>query len=200
MPPPGRSTRRTFSAISLAAAALSAAFGKEGATIPTEIGKPWPAMWQWSGWINTPKPISQADLRGRVVLIRWFTGPPCPYCGATAPALEEWHRRWEKTGLSVIGAYHHKSAGPFSKADVEGIVKRYGFTFPVAIDAEWKTLRAWWLEGGPARDWTSVSFLIDRSGVVRHIHPGGQYLKGDAAFDAMERKIRELLAEKSPIG
>jgi hypothetical protein len=41
-----------------------------------------------------------------------------------------------------------------------------------------------------------VSFLLDREGRIRHIHPGGQYVKGDADYDAMKRKIEELLAER----
>jgi hypothetical protein len=65
----------------------------------------------------------------------------------------------------------------------------------VAIDPEWRTLKQWWLHDED-RDWTSVSFLIDRKGVVRHIHRGGQYVKGDGEYAQMRRKIEELLAEK----
>ena len=195
----GTITRRHFAGITLGAAASAACFGGENRPAPAEIGHPWPATWEWSAWINTPRPVSRLDLRGRVILIRWFTGPPCPYCAATAPALETWHRRWEKAGLSVIGAYHHKSPEPFSREDVEAVVKRYGITFPVAIDAGWKTLRRWWLDGPASREWTSVSFLIDRRGTVRHIHPGGQYVPGDEAHSAMERHLRTLLAEPVPL-
>jgi len=63
------------------------------------------------------------------------------------------------------------------------------------VDPEWRTLKQWWLDRGDER-WTSVSFLLDRKGVVRHIHPGGQYVKGDKDYDAMKAKIEELLAEK----
>lgn len=35
-----------------------------------------------------------------------------------------------------------------------------------------------------------------RQGVVRHIHPGGQYVKGDADDAALQAKIEELLAER----
>ena len=30
-------------------------------------------------------------LAGKVVLVRWWTAPTCPYCAATAPALNEFH-------------------------------------------------------------------------------------------------------------
>jgi hypothetical protein len=42
----------------------------------------------------------------------------------------------------------------------------------IAIDLDWKTLRAYWLDGAK-REYTSVSFLIDRKGTIRYIHPGG---------------------------
>ncbi len=78
---------------------------------------------------------------------------------------------------------------------VKKFAAEYGFKFPVAVDPEMQTLKQWWLDGD-RRKWTSVSFLLDRKGVVRHIHPGGMYVKGDADYEAMKAKIVELLAEK----
>ena len=74
-------------------------------------------------------------------------------------------------------------------------IESLDFVFPVAIDHEWRTLTDWWLDGG-IRRFTSVTFLIDRNGVVRHIHPGGEYVKGDEAYEQMRRMIRTLLKEK----
>ena len=34
-------------------------------------------------------------------------------------------------------------------------------------------LRRWWLDGGK-RDYTSASFLIDRQGLIRWVHGGGE--------------------------
>jgi thiol-disulfide isomerase/thioredoxin len=41
------------------------------------------------------------------------------------------------------------------------------------------------------RGWTSVSFLLDRRGVVRWIHPGGAYSRYEAA--ELRRRCEELL-------
>jgi len=38
-----------------------------------------------------------------------------------------------------------------------------------------------------------VSFLIDRKGIIRHIHPGGQYVKGDADYSGLDEMIRKYL-------
>lgn len=150
--------------------------------------------WAVTNWLNSP-PLELKALRGKVVLVRWWTAPECPYCKATAPALNEFYDKYHQRGLEVIGFYHHKGSDVLNPATVENIARNYGFKFPVAIDPDWQTLHRWWLDSH-SRAWTSVSFLIDRRGIIRHIHPGGQYVKGDKDYGEMKRKIEELLAEK----
>ena len=74
------------------------------------------------------------------------------------------------------------------------LAARFGFRFPVAIDREWRTLRAWWLSKTDYK-FTSVSFLIDRRGVIRHIHSGGQYRSGDPEHAQLQAAIEKLLDE-----
>jgi len=150
--------------------------------------------WEVTGWINS-KPLALKDLAGNVVLVRWWTAPGCPFCAATAPSLNEFHAQYKDKGLVVVGFYHHKSATPLDPARVKRSAEKFGFKFPVAIDPDWQTLQRWWLDR-EKHGWTSVSFLIDRKGVIRHIHPGGQYARGDKAYAAMKAKIEELLKEK----
>lgn len=149
--------------------------------------------WDVPEWIGSP-PLTLAGLRGKVVLVRWFTSPDCPYCHASAPALNRFHRDYAHRGLVVVGMYHHKSDEPLTLDAVRGWVRDYGFGFPVGIDRDWRTLRRWWLTG-PKRDFTSVSFLIDRRGVIRQIHPGGTLGLDTPDFRSMQAKIEELLAE-----
>lgn len=184
------------------AAALPAAAPHDGAEL---LGTKAPD-WDVSDWFNS-QPLLLSQLRGRVVLVRWWTGPECPYCALSAPYLNAWYEKYRANGLMVIGFYHHKSAGPLSRKHVEQLVKQYGFTFPVAIDPRWRTLKRWWLDpstraqgrvpggveglDGHDRTWTSVSFLIDQQGIIRDIHPGGSYTKDEA--DTMDSMIRQLL-------
>ncbi|MBI3851510.1 MAG: TlpA family protein disulfide reductase [Verrucomicrobia bacterium] len=150
--------------------------------------------WQVDHWLNSP-PLKLANLRGMVVLVRWWTAPDCPYCAATAPALNEFYANYHQKGLEVVGLYHHKSSEPLNVEHVKKFSESFEFKFPVAIDSDWKTLHRWWLDRDE-QAWTSVSFLIDRKGVIRHIHPGGQYVKGDKDYAAIKAKIEELLAER----
>jgi len=96
--------------------------------------------------------------------------------------------------LEVLGIYHHNSDDPLQPANVRKYARQFGFKFPVAVDPDWPTLRRWWLDTGE-RDWTSVSFLLARQGVIRYVHPGGQYVKGDKVYAQLKKKIVELLAE-----
>jgi peroxiredoxin len=149
--------------------------------------------WSVGEWIGSP-PLTLAGLRGKVVLVRWFTDTECPYCTATAPALNRLHADYAARGLVVIGMYHHKRPEALDLAAVRAWSGGYGFTFPVAVDRDWRTLKLWWL-ADHRRAFTSVSFLIDRHGIIRRIHPGGAMAPGRPDFVAMRAKIEELLRE-----
>lgn len=150
-----------------------------------------PPAWTTEAWFNS-KPLALSDLRGKVVVVRWFMGTSCPMCSATAPMLNRMHADYASRGLVVVGMYHHKDDEPLTHEMVASYIKSFGFTFPVAIDPEWKTLHAWWLDGHD-RDFTSVSFLLDRQGRIRGIHPGGRLDE-----QAMRRGVEKLLAEPTP--
>jgi peroxiredoxin len=134
-------------------------------------------------WLNV-EPLTLEDLRGRVVLVRWWTDT-CPFCASSAPALRSLHEQYAERGLTVIGVFHPKAGrdDPLDVARVQRAVEARDFTFPVAIDWKWRqgTLRDWWLEGHE-RKATSVTFILDKSGVIRFIHPGMEYhdANGDA--------------------
>ncbi len=160
---------------------------------PLAVGSPAPE-WNLENWFNSG-PLKLPELRGKVVLVRWWTSPECPFCRATAPALNEFNEIYTEKGLQVVGIYTHKKATPLDLDEVKKYAALYGFKFPVAVDPSSRTLKQWWLVGD-RKKWTSVSFLIDRKGVVQFIHPGGQYVKGDADYAALKAKIESLLEQK----
>jgi peroxiredoxin len=156
-----------------------------------------PPDWQVERWMNSA-PLTLGDLRGSVVLIRWWTAG-CPFCSATAPALRAFHRTYGERGLKVVGMYHHKEDTPFEPSVYEDTAKKYGFTFPIAFDPDWRTFESWMRDASGkavSTGWTSVTFVLDKHGVVRHFHPGGQYVDGDAAHAELAAAIERLLAEK----
>lgn len=159
------------------------------------IGTP-AAAWTVTTWINS-EPLSVQQLRGRVVLLRWWTAPGCPFCEASAPYLVQWHERYAQQGLAVIGMYHPKPPGRMPADVVKKLAQGLGMTFPLAIDPAWATLRRYWLDGRE-QAWTSVSFLIDQEGLIRYVHPGGAYSPEEA--QEIETTIQELLSRRHAAG
>jgi peroxiredoxin len=166
----------------------------------TILGQPAPD-WPELAWVQGG-PLSLSALRGKVVLVRFFTDRECPFCSATAPALNELDRDFRARGLVVIGFYTPKPRPrPASVDDVRRTVAAYGFRFPVAVDDRWKALRRLWLDRADS-GWTSASLLIDRRGIVRHVHPGGVFAKDSSdpearrGYDEMRAAVESLLAEK----
>jgi peroxiredoxin len=166
----------------------------------TVVGNPAPELpdlrWVQGG------PLTLAGLRGKVVLIRFFTDRECPFCSATAPALNALDREFASRGLVVIGLYTPKPRPRATSVDdVRRTVDAYGFRFPVAVDDEWKALRRLWLNRAES-SWTSASLLLDREGVVRHVHPGGVFAKDSPDpqarrdYDEMRAAVERLLEEK----
>jgi len=115
-----------------------------------------------------------SDFQGKVVLIRWWTAGGCPFCAASAAALNSFAEELPATDLVIMALYHHKSSAPLTEDYVRVQARRLGFRFLVGIDNGWENLKRWWLDTGD-RMWTSVTFLLDREGVIRYIHPGGVY-------------------------
>lgn len=143
-------------------------------------------------WLNSP-PREIAQLRGKVVLIRWWT-EGCPFCAATAPALRELDRKYGQRGLVVIGIFHPKPPGDWSVERMRRASERLGFTFPVALDGDWAALGRWWPDF-ENRGWTSVSFVVDKRGIIRYVHPGGEFHRAGAGDDrhaGCERDYREI--------
>lgn len=176
-------------ALLIAIGPVSASKGVEnGSGVHPLVGHPAPG-WDDLGWVKGG-PLDYDSLRGRVVLVRWWTGPGCPYCRASAPILQRWHEGYRERGLTVVGVYHHKAPGKPTAEGVAELASRLGFTFPIAIDHGWRTLEHWW-PGDENRAFTSVSFLVDRDGIVRYVHGGGAYNRSDSTV--IEARIVKLL-------
>jgi peroxiredoxin len=161
------------------------------------IGQPAPA-WTELAWLGTP--LKLEALRGKAVLIRWWSDE-CPLCKGTLPGLGRLYDQHQKDGLVVIGIYHPKPRPrPVSQSEVKKYAESLGVRFPVAIDADWTVLKRWWLDGRE-RTFTSVSFLLDRQGTIRWMHRGGEFHESsepdhtacDASWRELQSKLQAVL-------
>lgn len=147
-------------------------------------------------WINVEEDWDQGvALDNKVLLIRWWTGPYCPFCRNSAAALQTWQDRYQDQDFQVLGLYHHKSRQPFTVEDIAKLGEELGYDFPIGIDNRWQNLKQWWLDRVPNPGFTSVSFLVDREGMIRYIHPGGEYVQGDGQYEELEAAIEAVLGE-----
>jgi len=132
-------------------------------------------------------------LAGRVVLVRSFTNA-CPFCAASLPTLQSLHDEYAARGLVVLGVYHPKPRRPVASEDVARFARALGVTFPIGIDPEWRLVEDWWLDHTES-DWTSVTWILGRDGLIRYVHPGGEYhTAGGRDHDRCRADERDLRA------
>ena len=133
-------------------------------------------------WFNS-EPLSISRLRGRVVLIDFWTYT-CINCIRTLPHLRAWWERYSDDGLVVLGV--HTPEFPFEReaGNVEAAIEEYELDYPVVQDNEYGTWSAYANQYWPAK------YLIDASGEVRYVH------FGEGAYEETELAIRSLLAER----
>jgi thiol-disulfide isomerase/thioredoxin len=132
-------------------------------------------------WFNT-KPLSREKLRGKVVLIDFWTYS-CINCLRSIPHVRAWDEKYRKDGLVVIGIHAPEFAFERVPANVERAVRDLGIRYPVALDNRYVVWNALQNQYWPAH------YFVDARGRVRYHHHG----EGD--YEGSERVIRQLLAE-----
>lgn len=131
-------------------------------------------------WFNS-EPLSLARLRGRVVLVEFWTYA-CINCIHTLPHVNRWAELHTPQGLTVVGV--HTPEFPFerSASNVEAAMRRYGVKHAVAQDNRYGTWKAYGNQYWPA------TYLIDAQGRIRYKH------FGEGEYERTESVIRALLA------
>ena len=172
-PLPGR---RLFAAGLLAGAA---------GLVPALAQSPAPDFVGIDGWINTPAPLSVAGLRGKVVLVDFWTYS-CINCRRTVPYLNRWQAEYGPRGLQVVGIHTPEFSFERMRRNVEASVREFGILYPVGQDNDRRTWRAWSNQAWPA------FYLLDREGRVVLLREGEGHAR------EMEGAIRGLLGLSGP--
>jgi peroxiredoxin len=123
--------------------------------------------------------VTIASLRGNVVLVD-FWASWCEPCAEEMPVLERLYQRYRGQGFRVVAVSQDRQV-----SNVRSFLNEHSVSFPVVHDASHQVAGRY----SPPR--MPSSFIIDRNGVVRHVHAG--YRSGDAR--AFEREIRALLSQ-----
>lgn len=109
---------------------------------------------------------------GKVVLVD-FWASWCGPCKASFPAYNRLHRKYASKGLVIIGV--GVDDDPAKHAD---FLSKNKASFATLHDSAKKNAAAY----GPTT--MPTSYLIDRKGVIRHVHSGFKGAKTEAAIDA----------------
>jgi cytochrome c biogenesis protein CcdA/thiol-disulfide isomerase/thioredoxin len=147
---------------------------------------PMPSLSGATLWLNS-KPLTRQDLRGKVVLIDFWTYS-CINCLRALPYVKAWAAKYGPHGLVVIGVHTPEFAFEKDPANVKAAVKRLGVTYPVALDNNYAIWRAFKNNYWPAH------YFIDAKGRIRHTH------FGEGEYDQSEKVIQQLLKEAGRTG
>jgi len=139
--------------------------------------------------LQFPDTESPLELKGKVSLIRWWTDT-CPFCSASLPAIEKLKEKFEDDAFQTLAVYHPKPPRPVNAEDILSAARTFGYTGNVAIDLNWEVLDKNYLSLAD-RPATSVSFILDKQGIVRFVHPGPEFQKTDDANKKQENQDYE---------
>ena len=102
------------------------------------------------------------------------------------PSLREWHNTYHDDGLVIIGVHTPEFGHEKDLDNVKEALVRLDVPYPVTIDNDFKTWRAY-----RNRYWPAM-YLLDKAGNVRYVHIG------EGGYDRTEEVIGALLVEDLP--
>ena len=133
------------------------------------------------GWLNTDKPLSLAALRGKVVLLDFWTYG-CINCMHIIPDLKKLEKKYPNE-LVVIGVHSAKFENEKDTENIRRIVLRYEIEHPIVNDADFAIWKSYTVNAWPTR------YLIDPAGYII-----GK-LSGEGGYEALDKAIADSIAE-----
>lgn len=118
-------------------------------------------------------------LEGKVIYVD-FWASWCPPCVRSFPFLSQLDHDFKDQGLQVIGINLDEKI-----ADAETFLDKFPVDFEIALDPDKQCAKDFGVVAMPS------SYLIDRKGVIRHVHQG---FRADEAKD-LRLAIEYLLTE-----
>jgi thiol-disulfide isomerase/thioredoxin len=134
-----------------------------------------------TGWLNS-EPLTPADLRGRVVLVDFWTYT-CINWLRTLGYVRAWGEKYKDHGLVVVGV--HTPEFPFER-DIDNVrqaAKDMTVEYPIAVDSDYAVWDAF-----SNRYWPAV-YIADAEGRIRH------HQFGEGGYEECETVIQRLLRE-----
>ena len=132
-------------------------------------------------WLNVDKPIKLKDLRGKIVLIDFWTYC-CINCMHIIPDLKKLEEKYNKE-LVVIGVHSAKFTTEKGTNNIRQAILRYGITHPVVNDKDFAIWQSY-----AANSWPTL-ILIDPDGNIAGTH------SGEGIYDLFDYNISQLITK-----
>jgi DNA-binding beta-propeller fold protein YncE len=133
------------------------------------------------GWLNTDKPLSIAALKGKIVLLDFWTYG-CINCIHIIPDLKKLEAKYAKE-LVVIGVHSAKFQNEKETENIRRIILRYEIEHPVYNDSEYAVWQSYGIRAWPTQ------VLIDPNGYI----VGG--VSGEGNYDVIDQTIAKVAEE-----
>jgi len=133
------------------------------------------------GWLNTDKPLSLAALKGKIVLLDFWTYG-CINCIHIIPDLKKLEAKYANQ-LVVIGVHSAKFQNEKETENIRRIILRYEIEHPVYNDSEYAVWQSYGVRAWPTQ------VLIDPAGYI----VGG--VSGEGNYDVIDQTVAKLVTD-----
>lgn len=133
-----------------------------------------------TGWLNT-EPITGASLRGRPVLIEFWTST-CINWIRTLPYVRAWFEKYRADGLVVLGVHTPEFEVEYDIDHVRRAAREMRIEYPIAVDNDYRIWRAFGNAYWPAL------YFADANRRIRH------HRFGEGEYEQSELVLQTLLA------
>lgn len=130
-------------------------------------------------WLNTDRPISLADLRGKIVVLDFWTYC-CINCIHVLDDLARLEAKYPEE-LVVIGVHSAKFLGERDSDNIRQAILRYGISHPVVNDADMRIWRSYNVHAWP------TLVIIDPAGSIVATH------SGEGIYDLFDQTIARMV-------
>ena len=130
-------------------------------------------------WLDS-EPLGPAELRGRVVLVNFWTWT-CINWLRQEPYVRAWSHAYRDDGLVVIGVHTPEFSFEHDIDGVRRATKERAIDYPVAVDNDYEIWSAF------ANHYWPALYFVDADGVIRDQH------FGEGRYEESQRTIQRLL-------
>jgi thiol-disulfide isomerase/thioredoxin len=137
-----------------------------------------------SHYLNTSSEELAKKMKDKVILYDIWTYS-CINCIRTLPFITSWDEKYSDQGLLIIGIHSPEFEFEKDPQNVKIAIKKYGITYPVVMDNNMETWKAFENNYWPRK------YIADHKGNLRYDHIG------EGGYQETEKIIQQLLDERA---